>query len=99
MARGVTHVRVTEASVNPSFGSRRADPVKGDVTQSLGCLAQLGEHRPYKARVAGSSPAAPTRSRQAARSGREPKPKGVELLSEHGTEPVSMQIRSGSSVG
>ncbi len=26
----------------------------------FGCLAQLGEHRPYKARVAGSIPAAPT---------------------------------------
>ena len=27
----------------------------------FGCLAQLGEHRPYKARVAGSIPAAPTK--------------------------------------
>ncbi len=26
----------------------------------VGCLAQLVEHRPYKARVAGSIPAAPT---------------------------------------
>ena len=25
-----------------------------------GCLAQLGEHRPYKARVGGSNPSAPT---------------------------------------
>jgi ATP-dependent Lon protease len=29
-----------------------------------GCLAQLGEHRPYKARVAGSIPAAPTKDRE-----------------------------------
>jgi hypothetical protein len=28
---------------------------------SVGCLAQLGEHRPYKARVGGSNPSAPTR--------------------------------------
>ncbi len=27
---------------------------------TLGCLAQLVEHRPYKARVVGSSPTAPT---------------------------------------
>ena len=26
----------------------------------MGCLAQLGEHRPYKARVVGSIPTAPT---------------------------------------
>ena len=26
----------------------------------VGCLAQLGEHRPYKARVVGSIPTAPT---------------------------------------
>ena len=26
----------------------------------FGCLAQLGEHRPYKARVVGSIPTAPT---------------------------------------
>ena len=26
-----------------------------------GCLAQLGEHRPYKAEVGGSNPSAPTK--------------------------------------
>ena len=28
----------------------------------VGCLAQLGEHRPYKARVGGSIPSTPTKS-------------------------------------
>ena len=33
---------------------------EGRVAAHFGCLAQLGEHRPYKARVGGSNPSAPT---------------------------------------
>lgn len=32
----------------------------GIIHESIGCLAQLVEHRPYKARVGGSNPSAPT---------------------------------------
>src|SRR5690625_3535637 len=51
-----------KASKTPAFKAGKAFK---DAVNSLacaqGCLAQLGEHRPYKARVGGSSPPAPTR--------------------------------------
>ncbi len=44
---------------------RLPETVYYSAPSETGCLAQLGEHRPYKARVAGSIPAAPTKTSKA----------------------------------